>query len=143
MGWFMYLYPNIYLQNFKALMKSSIQYLLEEEPIFALVYKTIFNGISSSDSSTLTKTSYLFIKKATQKPVAIYLEVYEEQVYEVISIVCQIIASLQFKKSIIYTSTYPPLMILIRKNINRIKSNNQSLPIKISSPILANLKLKD
>ena len=71
----MYLYPDIHLQSFESLIKSSIQHLLEEEPMFALVHRTIFDGVASNNSSTTTKTSRTFKKKADQKPVVIHLEV--------------------------------------------------------------------
>ena len=92
-GWFMYLYPDIHLQSFESLMKSSIQHLLEEEPIFALVHRTIFDGVALNNSSTTMKISRTFKKKADKKLVAIHLEVCEEQAYKVTSIVRRIIAS--------------------------------------------------
>ena len=59
-------------------MKSSIQHLLEEEPIFILVRRTIFDGMALNNSSTTMKTSWTFKKKADQKLVAIHLEVCKE-----------------------------------------------------------------
>jgi len=59
------------------LLRTSITYLLEEEPMFALVRKTIFDGVSNN-YTTITKTFHSFTKKSAQKPVAIHLEVYEE-----------------------------------------------------------------
>ena len=66
--------------------------------MFALLRRTIFDGIALNNSSTTTKTSRTFKKKADQKLVAIHLKVCEEQAYEVTSIVRRIIASSQFKK---------------------------------------------
>ena len=60
--WFMYLYLDLHLRNFEALLRTSVTYLLKEEPIFTLTRKTIFDGISN-DISTTTKTSRSFTKK--------------------------------------------------------------------------------
>ena len=61
--WFMYLYPNIYLHNFESLLRTSITYLINEEPMFALVQKTIFDGVINDLVST-TKTARSFTKKS-------------------------------------------------------------------------------
>ena len=36
-GWFMHLYPSLYIQSFESLLHISIYYILEDELIFALV----------------------------------------------------------------------------------------------------------
>ena len=61
--WFMYLYPDINLCNFKSLLRTSITYLINEEPIFALVRKTIFDSVINKLVST-TKMARSFTKKS-------------------------------------------------------------------------------
>ena len=60
--WFIYLYLDLYLRNFEALLHTSVIHLLEEEPIFTLIRKIIFDGVSN-DILTTTKTSRSFTKK--------------------------------------------------------------------------------
>ena len=66
---------------------------MEEEPIFALIRKIIFNGMTQST----TLLSYLFIRKSDHKLVVRYLKVCKDQVYYVILIILRIFTSLKFK----------------------------------------------
>ena len=79
----MYLYPNIYLKSLEQLFCSLINYIIKEEPIFVLTKKIIFDRVAQSQ--LYSSGSRLFTKKKDQKPVAIYLEVCEKQVHEVMS----------------------------------------------------------
>jgi len=91
----MYLYTDINLRNFESLLHTSITHLINKEPIFALVWKTIFDGVIN-DLVFTTKIARSFTKKSDQKPLVIHLKVCKEQAYRVTSVVRKIIVSPKF-----------------------------------------------